>query len=1333
MLGIGALGEIKGTKAQVPAPRSTPPANLLVPMQVDAWVVNTAVTLPTDTQGFQRWQLKYSRLANFQTVDPSSALSRFSESKPKEGVYLSWTLPTALRHGHRKTQGDPIKFPLVPNRWLVVRYSGPEDTRTSAAWILESDTPDDKGTTFPSPAHPPPSADNPPYSIGHVTQIVSDSKKVNSWIEPGKQTPFLTAVANNDITFSMFQPYNANIFSLYIPVDTTQKTTSSYFVSGWYSDSQFDPLAQGDKVLDIMKEYQWTVSDSKQTPQQMLCHGMVCGIPWVWDENSPPPSSTKEGQKNIVDQIRDSKIAVGNTVLEALVALIEKEDPSHSFIPPDLLKALTSGLLDKLEECDGEEQNAQKTHQAAFGSKPGGSIWSKTKEDAKKDGSPKALAELKSDPTPTDTLNSLQISVENDQRHLNALQWQLYATWHKLGYLAADDDSDAYDLGTQQTKLVTQINILQTQIKANSDKIAAESSKLEAHAKPHFWAPSDPVILISGIESPWPEQPQAKLPCRYSNEILTTVFTDTSRQHIFADINTLRAHLPPLDVAFLPGDSQGLLDEFSLWDWVKSKDTKNTIDINNSSYFQGVTPAYGLNSWIQPWYPLFIKWEMTWYPLSFDKWQFSGGKDPGCNYDLSASVDTTTSKRFEGLGVLTPHANFAFKGQLKRLLTQSPDVSPETLNKWLDGIDNWPLLAHSLSGFNEKIVLRDPVSHRTPADEMIDTHSVLDLIGEQHHSVPDPGPVPDPDSSTLPESSFQLLRQGQFHFSLVSVISRFGQNIDFIREETKDTPILRSPGLKLNHLINDPKSPDKVLAQAWIQLPPRIIQAARLRSEWLPAKLGADKILRSGTETSPVCGWLLPNYLDSALQVYDPPGMCMGEVRRVEDEVEDEKDSTKWVCLWETSPDSGYTDLASIHKQYPQLGEMVQTLISLPIAAYDALFEVFDLAFTTKTSVDSQASRFKAAFMGRPLALVNVSWQFELEQPSYLDPSWGVVDGIKLEDYSFPIKLGNTNLNQDGLIGYFPQNDFPKSDFSQFLSDHVNDSEVFKNTNYIQQLTGGTPDTNKHFKLQPVFTADAMVANFVTTLLIDPLASVHAYTDILPVHAIQLPAKFYTEALSQMTITFRMGPLLTPRVSLQTSVQIPNPYGKGGWSWLEPSIDAEGKFKWLEIKIDKTDDRAHLDSNKPVQLVEGLLKLTDGLKPATSSVLSSRSFVSSPPEVKGLAKGGSAPFFAKAPHNKKDTRDPAPYTPSGLSLTPATPRYAPNAGDSKGSVPGSERREIREHQGSSNVVSSYTSFLKPSRSGVSSGSTMSVEHRMVTDNIGLTPAKSVAPAKIAQP
>src|SRR5450759_4284740 len=88
---------------------------VLVPVQLDALVVRTETPA-------EPWADCKMRAA-----PPGSTVTRKSLLPPPfqdratrpPGVYLHWALPDALTHGD--ATGDEVKFPAIPDRWLVIR------------------------------------------------------------------------------------------------------------------------------------------------------------------------------------------------------------------------------------------------------------------------------------------------------------------------------------------------------------------------------------------------------------------------------------------------------------------------------------------------------------------------------------------------------------------------------------------------------------------------------------------------------------------------------------------------------------------------------------------------------------------------------------------------------------------------------------------------------------------------------------------------------------------------------------------------------------------------------------------------------------------------------------------------------------------------------------------------------------------------------------------------------------------------------------------------------------------------------------------------------------
>ncbi len=119
--------------------RNTPPSDatsLLVPVQLDAWVVN-----PNNQDATATYRADYDRLKSFESPIPA-AFNTTTVERPVSGVHLHWALPDALTRG-RAASGSQMEFPLVPNRWLVLRFGGPTEAGQapwpSKLWVVESD------------------------------------------------------------------------------------------------------------------------------------------------------------------------------------------------------------------------------------------------------------------------------------------------------------------------------------------------------------------------------------------------------------------------------------------------------------------------------------------------------------------------------------------------------------------------------------------------------------------------------------------------------------------------------------------------------------------------------------------------------------------------------------------------------------------------------------------------------------------------------------------------------------------------------------------------------------------------------------------------------------------------------------------------------------------------------------------------------------------------------------------------------------------------------------------------------------------------------------------
>ena len=157
---------------------------LIVPVNVQALAVNQA-NIPLIRAG-----MHYGHLGNYQSPNPGPFQNDEGDfATDHRGVLVMWTLPRALRHGQQQADGS-LQFPLVPNRWLVVRLFRAEGSGVQApafaAWVVQSDAID---ATNGASSYIDPQNDNiTPTLIGLKTEITS-----NPWQEPANPRRIICA------------------------------------------------------------------------------------------------------------------------------------------------------------------------------------------------------------------------------------------------------------------------------------------------------------------------------------------------------------------------------------------------------------------------------------------------------------------------------------------------------------------------------------------------------------------------------------------------------------------------------------------------------------------------------------------------------------------------------------------------------------------------------------------------------------------------------------------------------------------------------------------------------------------------------------------------------------------------------------------------------------------------------------------------------------------------------------------------------------------------------------------------------------------------------------
>ncbi len=1249
---------------------------LVVPIHCDALVVNTEVHERDD---FRRWQFNYMALSDFKSPEPEALDG--NADKPALGVHLHWTLPRGLRHGRQNRLTGAIEYPLVPNRWLIVRLSGTQ-TRQVKAWVLESDCPFSKKVSeqqWQDSAQSSLYLADPkliemwknssdefrkvgsesidPKPEGVPTKNIGVRFPLESWQERAPKTMFLTAVGPSNPVFSGYYPHNIGVFSFHDDVAGIENDTLSYFVLGWYSDPDQDILAPNKRGAlsydDLLKQLNWTVTSSnKVQATTSLYQAAVFSVQW----NPAAPD------KDPLQIIRDSgklNVSIGNTTIDAFTTLISSQikDPQKT----ELLRALQYDCLDLLNQVSGEALLDERARRAWFSTKPGGYTWTivaKHGEDG--DGSAAATLTL-SEKKWLAQLNQDQSALDEALNKLFSLQWDLNAAWYKQKYLLANyppelsfarpenapldaaftDALDPEKPGSLISQVIKQIEAVkaamakvpqpgQTSVtngrtaaanaqdafqqaieKFAQQKGLSPSSSLKAIAAPRFSQANNPVILIAGVEPSKAATSNEALQARLTTHLVTGFRCGSG----IIDVTSVdKAGLALLNPSALPSAVPSLFNEFVLLDpssaaalaaaaGLSVEEVSRVISQHSSSDYQGTLLGLNLNSWTQPWNPMFVEWKVKFFDVPYktdghQHWVFDG-KD----YRLASQGTPDEGRVVGGISLLSPHMQSVFGSRLDDF-TKKYGAKPEFDAK-IGEIHDWKLLAQELTGFNESLALRDSRAYRRPTEhDMISIDNqqepLADLLG---YTLDSPGnftlPAPYrgqvqsmpylPNGPVIP---FHGVRQGQLYFEALTLYDKFGRKLKIIEpsgnsglRDFMNFPLLIDAALR-------PEKKPKLEASSVVQLPPRILQHSRLDFSLVDAKDDHKRVDCDPT-ANPICGWVLPNHLDRSLLVYAPDGTSLGEFRLIE--TPDGKKSGEW----QAPPHSAIKTLDEVATFAPHLHQMLIGMRNAKLgdgeANFQALLSVIDTTLWTIDPLGNRSDQNLSVLIGRPLALVRAQLKFQLDGHPWSDTGWAATfktDEPEFVTYPYAIRIGDQATRQDGVIGYYLSDDYTKLNTVACL-DTATEQSYITPIGPIGKVGGGNYIEQSFNNASPTYL----------TLLMDPRASAHAVTGILPVKQLTIPPHFLEAPLANMEATFRMGPVLTliqptpPQdgqpPALPSAITYPLPAERNGsWSWWEKNADSD---PWTGYDLIAATPNAQLKSI-PATLREGFFQLVADLK-----------------------------------------------------------------------------------------------------------------------------------------
>lgn len=1066
-----------------------------------------------------------------------------------------------------------------------------------------------------------------------------------TWTEQGIDQQFLTAMSPGNTEFVAYQPMVANIFSFHDKVQNDAEVTEgmklSYFVAGWNSVAGADPLAgvtDQASFEQVLSNLQWELaSGGTGTANSLITHGLVYNI--VWQNSSAPD--------NQIQNVTNLHVAIGNNAVDAFQNMVNQQLKDQAQQNPELraqldtlpdashlLEAFFYDMLYVLDEPGGNIALQNAIREQWFAPKPGGFRYnivnSANVNPDQVDGAAMA-AEIAKEAPWLNQLNADQALYDSLVLQLTRAQNDLFGIWWKYAYfqknynpfqssnwgVTADDFANALN-PANPAGIVYQVNSLNTQVTAQAQKVPqpiyltpddtpevalqnginafmttkrnagllASYRILRPVTQPNYYAPNDPVMLLSGARTQQQVLDETLLQVRTPSQTVSA-FVVPGKGSV--TVQSLGNHLPPLNNSALPQPLAALYGEAFLLDPVNAPAISNKIpgtsasevsglmNAHDPANYTGTLPAIVLQDWIQPWNPLYFEWRVNYYPIG----AVDGGSNPNWQFDgtdyhyIGNPPNNPTPFNVAGRSIMTSQVTGVFQQRLQSYLDANPDIDPEALAQKLK-LDNWDFLAQSFSGFNLALAQTLNANNRLDTTTTIVSTKynvpsqqvqVRQLVGNQTETLP--MNVSNPDLQP-----FQGMRRGQAYVMQMIIYDAFGQALDVVTT---------SSGLKSSdnfHPILGPElTPDKPIVphNPWrlFQLPPRMIQPARLSFRLVDAG-DPTKYVDTSLDANPVAGWILANHLENGLSIYDNAGVSLGILRLTVG-----TDGNK-VIGWQPAPHSSIQTLAQFQADAPLMWNWFNSLRTAGPAAFQDFLEAIDATLWSIDPLGSRNDQNLSVLVGRPLALTRATLQFQLNGSPMRDQTWPKTFDTSVPAYTqeqFQIRLGEQELRQDGLIGYYLD-----QDYTSFHNVHPTSGS----SNYLDPIQQGSYIS---MPFDGVTTKDVM-------LLLDPRAAVHAMTGLFPVLSLSLPSQFVDPVLASLEISFHVAPFLTEIVAnpdatsnIANAILIPTPAEQNGtWSWWELGAPLTDNPTWVELGLKQETGVAEITTTDKY-LRDGFLQL----------------------------------------------------------------------------------------------------------------------------------------------
>ena len=396
-------------------------------------------------------------------------------------------------------------------------------------------------------------------------------------------------------------------------------------------------------------------------------------------------------------------------------------------------------------------------------------------------------------------------------------------------------------------------------------------------------------------------------------------------------------------------------------------------------------------------------------------------------------------------------------------------------------------------------------------------------------------------------------------------------------------------------------------------LPPRIQNSARWLLRLVDPAYGLDQDpalapeayvdqLHAALAVTPVSGFLLPDHIDEALEVFDRDGFPLGQLEHDSFSVDDGPGSVRWEPApgRPVPPDAGPLTDVPPHAQHAALFaaglvqadiEARQAATTPSCSALSALLRAIDSTLWTVDTLAAIGTPTIAGLVGRPVAVVRAT--LRLDAPDDVDevqvdeaggPAARTAAYAALAAHDFPVRIGELGRSDDSVLGFFVDDDYTHF---HVVDRVVADSALASGprTGFLGRLgdsPGQDPIAHDYLVLEDTLSI-RLGQTLRLTILMLPAGKVHLTSGILPRKALELADTWVGPGLARMVPSVRVGPLLVD----PAEIRLPNVASLGS---KQQFTRRTGPITWRDDPILASTTSAYLPK-MPHEVQEGWIRV----------------------------------------------------------------------------------------------------------------------------------------------